>query len=766
MHWEHNMSAIAGDAAPQIAIHKGQVWLMWSESKNSQGISLGMQGEYTHDQAKIVVAKLTSNLVEVESCYVVNPAEYVELQSLNVTEGGSLAFWTERRNGITELMVGQRKDKVSAMSIEGSVLSAKTVALPDGTVVLGVITLKDKKTTLALYKTCCTDEWVLEDLGLRINDIWSVSMAPEESNGVWIAWDAFVDQRFCAFGGYLDLGQGGFEKYQLPGTGYATSPAVTATGKGTAWISYREEKVWGQHVYGFNRSGQVWLVGMDKDGVLSTEVVPIPPVPEDPDEQYQAFGPVPVEFDGCLRLFYRWFRGQIRARTLVNDWGWQLYEMVRDAAGDWREPVEVSLDVGYNEPIQVVKTAERELYCIYHSCSFDSQRGTIHSRRINIARSQGYRRRPIVKQTLSCLGFTVEDRPRLKTRPTVAVDSTNLKCFWGDIHRHSLVSKCIPEHDGTYMDHLRYAMQVRGFDFYSVTDHDDQITEEEWRELLNLLDTAYDPGSFATLYGFEGPLSTVKGHINFYFLEREAAEFGIRRLRWMKSLPEIHEACRKLNLVDRIFSVRHFHGDGLPFADIIEGDGAFHPDFDWVMEAVQGRGYAPRAINTLLQQGFRFGMVGSTDHNRPPGHPNGGIGIYEQAITGLWAEDMTRQDVFSALKQRRCFSSNGPFLATWIRVNGTFMGGVAAGGRCNTIEVQVHPTTRITSVRLIRDGKVVDTRKKLTSEPTTYTFTDEPKDTMNHWYYAEVIQKPEPGLDYEGIAWTSPVWVTSTAKTK
>ncbi|MGI6166472.1 MAG: hypothetical protein ACOYEN_10955, partial [Limnochordia bacterium] len=146
MHWEHNMSAIAGDPAPQIAIHKGQVWLMWSESKSLQGISLGMRGEYSHDQVKIVVAKLRSNLVEVESCYVVNPAEYVELQSLCVTEGGPLPFWTERRNGITELMVGKGKDKVSAMAIEGSVLSAKAVALPDGTVVLGVITLKDKKT--------------------------------------------------------------------------------------------------------------------------------------------------------------------------------------------------------------------------------------------------------------------------------------------------------------------------------------------------------------------------------------------------------------------------------------------------------------------------------------------------------------------------------------------------------------------------------------------------------------------------------------------
>jgi hypothetical protein len=27
------------------------------------------------------------------------------------------------------------------------------------------------------------------------------------------------------------------------------------------------------------------------------------------------------------------------------------------------------------------------------------------------------------------------------------------------------------------------------------------------------------------------------------------------------------------------------------------------------------------------------------------------------------------------------------------------------------------------------------------------------------YYYAEIVQTPEPGLDYPGIVWTSPVWV-------
>lgn len=77
----------------------------------------------------------------------------------------------------------------------------------------------------------------------------------------------------------------------------------------------------------------------------------------------------------------------------------------------------------------------------------------------------------------------------------------------------------------------------------------------------------------------------------------------------------------------------------------------------------------------------------------------------------------------------------------------------------NVIQVRVHPTTDLTGVRLIRDGEVIATAQPTAGEAPYVTFTDRAAGDAEHYYYAEIVQTPEPGLDYPGIAWTSPVWV-------
>lgn len=65
-----------------------------------------------------------------------------------------------------------------------------------------------------------------------------------------------------------------------------------------------------------------------------------------------------------------------------------------------------------------------------------------------------------------------------------------------------------------------------------------------------------------------------------------------------------------------------------------------------------------------------------------------------------------------------------------------------------------------TKARLIRDGEAVAVAQPATYDAIRLTFHDRTTTDAAHTYYAEIRQEPEPGLNYPGIAWTSPVWIT------
>jgi len=93
--------------------------------------------------------------------------------------------------------------------------------------------------------------------------------------------------------------------------------------------------------------------------------------------------------------------------------------------------------------------------------------------------------------------------------------------------------------------------------------------------------------------------------------------------------------------------------------------------------------------------------------------------------------------------------------------NDAIMGTDASCRAENIIQLTVHPTTRLHSIQLVRDGVPIIRRAGTADQAVTETFRDAPGDREAHYYYAVVEQAPEPGLDYPGIGWTSPVWMSS-----
>ena len=88
--------------------------------------------------------------------------------------------------------------------------------------------------------------------------------------------------------------------------------------------------------------------------------------------------------------------------------------------------------------------------------------------------------------------------------------------YWGDLHRHSLVSRCTSGDEPSLEDFYRYAWDVDEYDFWAVTDHAENSTAYQWWSIQKIADLLHVPGRFVPFYGFEWT-SAEHGHQNVIY---------------------------------------------------------------------------------------------------------------------------------------------------------------------------------------------------------------------------------------------------------
>ena len=104
------------------------------------------------------------------------------------------------------------------------------------------------------------------------------------------------------------------------------------------------------------------------------------------------------------------------------------------------------------------------------------------------------------------------DRSATRCRPT----AQTYHLYWGDLHRHSLVSRCTSGDEPSLEDFYRYAWDVDEYDFWAVTDHAENSTAYQWWSIQKIADLLHVPGRFVPLYGFEWT-SADHGHQNVIY---------------------------------------------------------------------------------------------------------------------------------------------------------------------------------------------------------------------------------------------------------
>ena len=256
-----------------------------------------------------------------------------------------------------------------------------------------------------------------------------------------------------------------------------------------------------------------------------------------------------------------------------------------------------------------------------------------------------------------------------------ALASGEPKTFWGDLHGQTRATVGT----GTIEEYFAFGRDVALLDMMCHQANDFQVTEDEWRRLRAEIDRFHADGRCVIFVGYEwSGMTPGGGDRNVMFkgdvaaLHRSShAEVDDMRDAATDCFP-VTELFRRFEGRDDVLLIPHIGGR---YADIA----GFHdPRLERVVEIYSDWGRFEWLLEDALRNGYRVGFVANSDgHKGRPGasHPGAStFGAYG-GLTCVLAESLTREAIFDAIRQRRCYGTTAAQrIHVELAVNGLVMG--------------------------------------------------------------------------------------------
>ncbi len=348
----------------------------------------------------------------------------------------------------------------------------------------------------------------------------------------------------------------------------------------------------------------------------------------------------------------------------------------------------------------------------------------------------------------------------------IAVDWTERNVYWGDIHVQGYDSIGV----GSAAEMFEWGRTAEGLDFCATANHYSgryDVTEEVWKRVVNAANRYYDPGSYVTFVSYEW--AGAYGHRNVYFKDDTGYFFGRAGSSSHFDTPETMET-----LWERLEA---YEGDVLAFPHHPKFCGRtswdrFHDEFQRLVEIYSAWGDSeiggPWSVRAGLDRGHRLGFTGGTDTHK--GQPGRGTHQFGKGAgkTAVYAPALTREEVFDALVERRCYATTGPRILLDVSVNGLRMGAERLAEEqdkdARSVEVRALGTRTIDSIDVIRNGEVLESVPISSDKARIEVIDDTPLgevlEPRSHpdgrettYYYVRVVQ------ENQHRAWASPVWL-------
>lgn len=295
---------------------------------------------------------------------------------------------------------------------------------------------------------------------------------------------------------------------------------------------------------------------------------------------------------------------------------------------------------------------------------------------------------------------------------TVHAQEPRMKKFWGDLHAQSDSTVGT----GSEEDYFRFGRDQAGLDFTCHQGNDFQLTDEDWQRLNRVVKQFHQPGKFVVLPGYEWSANTPAGGDRNIIYDRDDQPI-FRSSHWQ--VPEAAEtALTPAHPADVLFQRIRENGNALVcahvggrYADIRK---YFDPDICPLVEVVSCWGIFEWLLWDAFDCGYVVGIMANSDgHKGRPGAEGPGAGEFGIAggLTCVLTAELTREGIFDALRQRRCYGTTGARIDLDYTVNGSPMGSILREGPRFTARYTVRGTAPLAMVEIFQGRTLLQTHR-------------------------------------------------------
>lgn len=249
-------------------------------------------------------------------------------------------------------------------------------------------------------------------------------------------------------------------------------------------------------------------------------------------------------------------------------------------------------------------------------------------------------------------------RHRAESNVIRALGPGEPKTYWGDLHGQTRATVGT----GTVEEYFTFGRAVALLDVMCHQGNDFQVTAEDWQHLRQEVERFHRDGRLVVFHGYEwSGMTPGGGDRNVIFRGADAALHRSSHAE-VDDTTDAATDCFPVSALferfrgrDDVLLIAHVGGR---YADIV----GFHdPDLERLVEVYSDWGRFEWLLEDALRAGYRVGVVANSDgHKGRPGasHPGAAtFGAYG-GLTCVLAEALTREAVFEALRQRRCYATS------------------------------------------------------------------------------------------------------------
>ncbi|MEQ9033117.1 MAG: DUF3604 domain-containing protein [Aggregatilineales bacterium] len=305
-----------------------------------------------------------------------------------------------------------------------------------------------------------------------------------------------------------------------------------------------------------------------------------------------------------------------------------------------------------------------------------------------------------------------------------------LTAFFGDLHNH-----CNLSYGHGSLEDALYNARLQ-LDFTSVTVHavwhdiprddpelaylidyhDEGFTRAKanWQDYLTTINAHNYAGKFITLPSFEWH-SIKYGDYCVYYKIGDSASSVDAPILDAPDLPALRQMIRELKTPALLIPHHIGYKQGSrginweTFSDELSSVVEIF-SFHGLSESSEGaypylHSMGPRHEHSTAQygwaQGHIFGVIGSTDHH------NAFPGSYGYGRLGVWADSLSRESIWEAIKQRRTYALTGDRIELAFALNNAPLGAITSANPERYIEVDVLAGDSIDYIDVLHNNKII-----------------------------------------------------------